>query len=168
MNVYIAFPHCRSRRGIKCLLWLLCLLSSFQATAAFTDTPQFANPEDNTRYQTLIRQIRCPTCQNSDIGESNAPLARQLRQQIAKKIQAGKSNQDITSDLQKSYGDFITYKPPFKAETLFLWLAPFAVMLLALSVFIIRRKNKQHRHAALTPQQQQQLQQWLLEDENAP
>ena len=51
--------------------------------AALSDAPDFADPVDNTRYQHLIQNIRCPTCQNSNIAESNAPLARQLREQVA-------------------------------------------------------------------------------------
>lgn len=86
------------------------------------------NPAEEQRYQALIRDIRCPTCQNSNIAESTAPLAKQLRQLVAEQIQAGRSDGEINAHLQARYGDFISYRPPLGWHTLLLWLGPFGLM----------------------------------------
>jgi len=67
-------------------LLALLLTLALPLHAALNDAPDFSDPVENTRYQHLIQNIRCPTCQNSNIAESNAPLARQLREQVAARI----------------------------------------------------------------------------------
>lgn len=128
--------------------------------AALNDAPDFSDPVENTRYQHLIQNIRCPTCQNSNIAESNAPLARQLREQIAARIRDGESDSDINRWLQERYGDFIHYDPPLKSQTLILWGGAPLTMLIALALWLggrCRRKNS----ARLSDEEKRQLQQWI-------
>ncbi|MDO4435528.1 MAG: cytochrome c-type biogenesis protein CcmH [Cardiobacteriaceae bacterium] len=122
--------------------------------------PIFENPIDQKRYQSLIQETRCPTCQNSNIAESNAPLARQLREQIAELILAGRSDGEIVLHLSERYGDFIHYNPPLNLKTVLLWYAPVLLMVLAL-IWWVRSQAKLKRQ--LTPEQQQQLHTWLAE-----
>lgn len=153
------------RYGCTVLSLLLCWVS-LSAHAAIDDAPTFATSEQEAQYYALIKEIRCPTCQNNNVAESNAPLARQLREQIATHIQQGKSNREISDYLVARYGDFITYRPPFNAHTWLLWLAPLGLMLLALIVWIIVR-GRQRQIAALTPAQQAELHKLLLESRSA-
>ncbi|MBV7434898.1 cytochrome c-type biogenesis protein CcmH [Cardiobacteriaceae bacterium TAE3-ERU3] len=143
-------------------LFVLALLST-TLWAAIDDAPEFSTPEQEAQYYALIKEIRCPTCQNNNVAESNAPLARQLRQQIAEQIQQGKNNSEISSYLVDRYGDFITYRPPFNARTWLLWLAPAGLMLIALIVWLIVR-GRQRQIAALSPEQQAELRKLLMEN----
>ena len=145
---------------IRRLLALLLALA-LPLHAALNDAPDFDNPVDNTRYQHLIQNIRCPTCQNSNIAESNAPLARQLREQVAARIRDGASDADINRWLQERYGDFIHYDPPLKTQTLLLWGGAPAAMLTALALWLAGRRRK--NVARLTDEEKQQLQQWIEE-----
>lgn len=140
---------------------LLTLLLALPLHAALNDAPDFDNPVDNTRYQHLIQNIRCPTCQNSNIAESNAPLARQLREQIAARIRDGASDAEINHWLQERYGDFIHYDPPLKSQTLILWGGAPLAMLAALALWLGGRRRK--TVARLTEEEKQQLQQWIEE-----
>ena len=89
------------------------------------------------RYQRLIAEVRCLTCQNQSIKDSNAPLARDLRAVVREQMEAGATDAEIYAFLQARYGDFALYKPPFSARTALLWLSP--VVLLALGGFAIVR-----------------------------
>ncbi|MDO4642570.1 MAG: cytochrome c-type biogenesis protein CcmH [Cardiobacteriaceae bacterium] len=144
-------------------LYAILFILSLPLYAALKDAPQFDTAEEETRYQHLIQDTRCPTCQNSNIAESNAPLARQLREHIAANIRAGRTDSEITQWLTERYGDFITYDPPLKKQTLILWLAPFAAMLIALTYWLINHRQK--RTNKLTDAEQKQLQQWIAEQE---
>mgnify|MGYP000845131921 FL=1 len=130
--------------------------------AALNDAPDFSDPVENTRYQHLIQNIRCPTCQNSNIAESNAPLARQLREQIAARIRDGESDSDINRWLQERYGDFIHYDPPLKSQTLLLWGSAPLAMLIALALWLGGRRRRKHG-ARLSDEEKRQLQQWIEE-----
>ena len=128
--------------------------------AALNDAPDFSDPVENTRYQHLIQNIRCPTCQNSNIAESNAPLARQLREQVAARIRDGASDSDINRWLQERYGDFIHYDPPLKSQTLLLWGGAPLAMLIALTLWLGGRRRRKHG-ARLSDEEKRQLQQWI-------
>ena len=95
------------------------------------------------RTAALAHELRCLVCQNQTLAESNAPLAVDLRNQVREQLAAGKSEDEVKAWLVARYGDFVLYRPPFKAATLLLWLGPF--LLLALGTFFllkrIRRKT---------------------------
>ena len=130
--------------------------------AAMNDAPDFSDPVENTRYQHLIQNIRCPTCQNSNIAESNAPLARQLREQIAARIRDGASDSEINHWLQERYGDFIHYDPPLKSQTLILWGGAPLAMLAALALWLGGRRRRKNG-TRLSDEEKRQLQQWIEE-----
>jgi len=77
-------------------------------------------------------------CQNQTIADSHADLAIDLKNQIREKMRQGQSEAEITSYMVARYGDFVLYRPPFKATTLALWLGPF--LLLALGAFLFWRR----------------------------
>ena len=140
-------------------LLTLLLALALPLHAALNDAPDFSDPVENTRYQHLIQNIRCPTCQNSNIAESNAPLARQLREQVAARIRDGASDADINRWLQERYGDFIHYDPPLKAQTLLLWGGAPLAMLIALALWLGGRRRK--HGARPSDEEKRQLQQWI-------
>jgi cytochrome c-type biogenesis protein CcmH len=93
----------------------------------------------------LSEQLRCLVCQNQSIAESNAELAVDLRRQISEQIAAGKSDSEIVDFMVQRYGDFVLYRPPFKASTVLLWLGPAA--LLVLGFWVLRRVLRQRQRA---------------------
>ena len=95
------------------------------------------DPAVEKRVATLAQELRCLVCQNQTIADSNAPLAVDLRNQIREQAAAGRSDRDIIDFMVARYGDFVLYRPPFKATTLLLWLGPF-VFLIGGLFFLIR------------------------------
>jgi cytochrome c-type biogenesis protein CcmH len=81
------------------------------------------------RVATLANELRCLVCQNQTLADSNAPLAVDLRNQIREQLQGGASERDIIDFMVARYGDFVLYRPPFKASTLLLWVGPFLLLL---------------------------------------
>ncbi len=114
------------------------------ASAAFAAE----NPALDERARELAHELRCLVCQNQTIADSNAPLAVDLRNQIREQLAAGKSERDVINFMVARYGDFVLYRPPFKAATAALWLGPF--LLLALGAWIFYRRVA--RRAANAPQ----------------
>lgn len=95
------------------------------------------DPLTEARYQHLIEELRCLVCQNQNIAESNAPLAVDLRNQVLKMLEEGRSDSEIKDYLIARYGDFVLYRPPFKPVTWLLWVGPF--LLLAIGLFVAIR-----------------------------
>jgi len=102
-------------------------------------------PNQESRYQALIDELRCVVCQNQTIAESDAPLAADLREIVREQIAAGKSDAEIEAYLVERYGDFVLYDPPFKPVTWLLWLGPGLLLLGALIalVWLLRRSGRE-------------------------
>ena len=81
------------------------------------------------RVTNLAHELRCLVCQNQTLAESNAPLAVDLRNQIREQLAAGKSESQVVDFMVERYGDFVLYRPPFKATTVLLWAGPFLFLL---------------------------------------
>jgi cytochrome c-type biogenesis protein CcmH len=90
------------------------------------------DPALEARARALSGELRCLVCQNESIDDSEAPLARDIRVLIRERIGKGESNDSVRAYLVSRYGDFILLKPPFKPETLLLWLSPFITLALGI------------------------------------
>ena len=137
----------RARRFAFCAA-LLCALA---ATHAFAIDPlEFKDRAQEVRFQNLTKQLRCLVCQNQDLADSDADLAKDLRRQVFDMMQAGKSDAEIKQYLVARYNDFVLYDPPLKPGTWLLWFAPFVLLAGgALTLGLILRKRT--RLAATAP-----------------
>ncbi len=86
------------------------------------------------------KKIRCLVCQNEDIENSNADIAKDLRVLIRKKISEGKEKKEIISYIHSRYGDFVLYTPPIRSDTIWLWVFPIGFLIL-LSFIFFRKKR---------------------------
>ena len=100
-----------------------CALMAGTAFAAPREAaPTAFDPIAHQRVVEVSEQLRCLVCQNQSIADSNAELAVDLRNQVIEQVKAGKTNKEIVDYMVERYGDFVLYKPPFKANTVILWL----------------------------------------------
>jgi len=99
------------------------------AISAVQDIYQFENGADEQRFRELLVLLRCPKCQNQAISDSDAPIAKDMREQVAAMVRAGHSNAEIVDYFVQRYGDFVSYRPPVTPQTLILWLAPLLAIL---------------------------------------
>jgi len=106
-------------------------------TARAIDTGlEFDDPKLQARYEHIIDQVRCLKCQNTTIRDSNAFLAADLRREIRRMIEEGKTDDEIYDFLVERYGEFALYKPRARGKTLVLWLAP-GILLLGGAVILV-------------------------------
>lgn len=128
-------------------------------TQAAIDTFEFSNEADHLRYKQFIDELRCPTCQNQNLSGSDSIAATDLRKQLYKMIEAGRSDEEIVQYMLDRYGDFILYKPRITSTTIMLWSAPFLFLLIGVIVLIILlnvRKKMKTAHG-LSKEEQAQL-----------
>ncbi|NQD38213.1 cytochrome c-type biogenesis protein CcmH [Permianibacter sp. IMCC34836] len=136
----------------------LCLLLLVGKVWAEIDAYPFDDLAQEKRFHTLVQEFRCPKCQNQNLADSNAPLAKDLRDIIYAKVKANESDQAIASFLQERYGDFVLYRPPVKASTMLLWFGPALVLLIAIaSAWRWLRRRPAPSNSPLTEQEQARL-----------
>lgn len=129
-------------RKLMIILSMLFLLNPFIYAAV--EVKQFQNSEHEQRYKNLINEFRCVVCQNQNIADSNAALAKDLRKQVFKMINADKSDDEIMEFMVTRYGDFVLYRPQFNSMTFLLWVGPFIIFIIGLYFLIsfIRQRKK--------------------------
>lgn len=104
---------------------------------------QFDSPHLEQRYRNLIAELRCVVCQNQNIADSDAPLAKDLRAIAANMLNEGATDNEVKNFMRERYGDFVLYKPPFNSSTMFLWLGPFALLILVLGWLFVHIRRRQ-------------------------
>jgi cytochrome c-type biogenesis protein CcmH len=121
-------------------------ISGWLATPAYPAEalPVAENPVIEQRLIDISSELRCLVCQNESLAGSRADLAMDLRREIRTMIARGDSDEAIKSYLVSRYGDFILYRPPWKATTLLLWLGPLLLLAIGLALLFrqLRRRAK--------------------------
>jgi cytochrome c-type biogenesis protein CcmH len=134
----------RDRRLEKLRAVLLAAL--LLAVPAFAIDPlPFADAAEAQRFQALVAELRCLVCQNQNLADSDAGLAKDLRNEIFAMMRAGKSDAEIREFLVARYGDFVLYRPPVKPTTWLLWFGPAVVVVVGLGaiIAIVRRRARE-------------------------
>jgi len=130
--------------GALVSLYLIVSLSLFnldisqQTASAAIEAVAFDDPVLEKRYQGLIAELRCLVCQNQNLADSDASLAKDLRRKTD-----GKSDQEILDYMRERYGDFVLYRPPFNLGNSLLWIGPFVLLVLAAGAILMRIKRRQ-------------------------
>lgn len=114
------------------------------------DPLPFKDRAEEVRFQHLAKQLRCLVCQNQDLADSDADLAKDLRKQVFDMMRAGKSDDEIKQYLVARYNDFVLYDPPLKPGTWLLWFLPFALVVVG-AVVLVRILRARARLAAAAP-----------------
>jgi len=126
--------------------WIVWLSLPFWAGLALANeaAPASADPVLEARMMRISSELRCLVCQNQTIADSHAGLAVDLRQQVREMLQKGQSEQEIIAYMTARYGDFVLYRPPFKATTALLWIGPGVMVVAGLTILVIvlRRRSR--------------------------
>ena len=103
---------------------------------AVIETYEFSDPALEARYHGLSQELRCPKCQNQNIADSNAPISQDLRRLVYEQLETGASDEEILDDMVRRYGEFVRYRPSSDGVTLWLWLLPLMLLVVAFGVMI--------------------------------
>lgn len=125
--------------GAALMLCWACLGGAAKDAAPVADDPVL-----EARMVAITSELRCLVCQNETIATSSAGLAEDLRREVREMLRRGDSNEQILKYMTDRYGDFVLYRPPFKATTALLWAGP--ALLLAggvlVLVMVLRRRSR--------------------------
>ena len=89
----------------------------------------------------ITSKLRCMTCQNQTIYDSDADFSKNIKQIVRQKIIDNQSEKEIINFLVTRYGEYIVFKPQFNRRNIFLWIFPFLIFALSFVFFIFRLKK---------------------------
>ena len=124
------------------MLFVALLTFGGVAHAQAIEPMPFKDHAQELRFQHLTHQLRCPMCQNESLADSNAPIARDLRNQIFQMMQQGKSDEEIKQYLVARYSRFVLYDPPLTPGTWLLWFGPLLILLGGAGVVLVAIRKR--------------------------
>jgi cytochrome c-type biogenesis protein CcmH len=121
----------RSLNTLSAIAATLTLLLTGTAAHAVEPDEMLTDPALEARAQHISKELRCVVCQNQNIDDSAAPLARDMRLLVRERLSAGDSDEQAKGFLVARYGNFVLLRPPFQPDTWALWLGPFVILAVA-------------------------------------
>lgn len=137
--------------------FLVILAALFCVAAAADPAERLPDPALEARARAVFVQIRCVVCQNESIDDSEADIARDLRQTIRRQIASGRSDAQVKDFLVRRYGEFILLQPRFSIENAALWLTPVLIVLVGGVAFAMRARRAPARSDELTDEEEARL-----------
>ena len=102
----------------------------------------FAVENIDERVKNLTLELRCMTCQNQSIYDSDAEFSNDIKKIVKQKLQQGESERDIKKFLVERYGEYILFKPLVNYNNIFLWSFPFILLIFGAFFVLIKTKTK--------------------------
>jgi cytochrome c-type biogenesis protein CcmH len=78
------------------------------------------------RVQQIAATIRCPQCRSQSAADSDASTAQAVRTEIAERVEAGESADEIRAYFASRYGEQILLTPPADGVGSIVWVLPVA------------------------------------------
>jgi cytochrome c-type biogenesis protein CcmH len=143
--------HAATRRWRALLLAVVIALLAFAGAshAQAIEPLPFQDQAQEARFQHLTRQLRCLVCQNENLADSNAELARDLRREVFKLMQQGQTDAQIKQYLVARYSNFVLYDPPLLPGTWLLWFGPGLILLAGAGVVLVAVRKRRRDEAGM-------------------
>ena len=101
-----------------------------------------ANETTDQKVKKLTLELRCMTCQNQSIYDSEAEFSNDIKKVVRSMFEEGKSEKQIKEFLVNRYGEYILFKPLFNYKNLFLWGFPFILLMFSLFFLVYKIKKR--------------------------
>jgi cytochrome c-type biogenesis protein CcmH len=121
---------------------VIILLALMSVKAFSIDTLKFDTDAQRLQFQVLTEELRCPKCQNQNIADSNAPIAKDLRNEVHRMILEGNNEEQVVNFMVERYGNFVVYKPKFDTSTYLLWLGPALIAFFGFIIVVMTARKK--------------------------
>ena len=94
------------------------------------------------KVKNLTLELRCMTCQNQSIYDSDAEFSNDIKKIVKQKLQEGETERDIKKFLVERYGEYILFRPLVNFNNIFLWSFPFILLIFGIFFVLIKTKTK--------------------------
>ena len=124
-----------NKKNLICIFTILGLMIS---------TELKTEEQIETKIKNISLQLRCMTCQNQSIYDSEADFSIEMKRIIKKLINEGKTEKEIIEFMVDRYGEYISFRPMMNKKNIFLWLFPFVLFAISLIFLTLHLKNNKN------------------------
>ena len=107
----------------------------------FFSFSSYANESIDDKVKKLTLELRCMTCQNQSVYDSDSDYSGDIKIFVKEKFEEGLNEKQIKKILTERYGEYILFKPYFNTKNLFLWLFPFILVILSMIILLKNSKK---------------------------
>jgi cytochrome c-type biogenesis protein CcmH len=107
----------------------------------FFSFSSYADESIDAKVKKLTLELRCMTCQNQSVYDSDSDYSKDIKIFVKKKFEEGLSEKEIKKILTERYSEYILFKPYFNTKNLFLWLFPFILVILSMVILLKNSKK---------------------------
>jgi cytochrome c-type biogenesis protein CcmH len=93
------------------------------------------------KVKKLTLELRCMTCQNQSIHDSDSDFSKDIKTLVKEKFEEGLNEKEIKEFLTIRYGEYILFKPYFNSKNLVLWLFPFILVIISMLALVKSSKK---------------------------
>ena len=123
-------------------IMLIVALAFSQTAMAVQPDEVLADPVLEKRARAISVNLRCLVCQNQNIDDSDAPLAKDLRILVRERLIVGDSDGEVLDYVVDRYGEYVLLKPVWGLHTFLLWVAGPVILLFGMvAIFFVARKQ---------------------------
>lgn len=93
------------------------------------------------RVTAVAKTVRCPVCAGESVAESNAEISKDIRKEIATRVEQGQTDEEIRSALSANFGGDILLTPPSSGIGGLVWILPVVLLVVSFAgLFVAFRR----------------------------
>ena len=118
---------------------------------------------DADRVYSLAQEFGCPVCDGQSVAESDTVVARNIRQQIARRVDEGRNDETIIAELEAAFPGN-DYTPAASGLSSLVWILPVVAGAGALAgLVVVFRRWRREIDAGATPADERLVAEFLSE-----
>lgn len=130
------------------LVGIMMMLMAGTLQAGAIEVREFDDPVMEQRYRSLTASLRCPTCENQAINDSDAPVSGDMRERVYQMLMDGRADMEIRDHMVDRFGNYVLYNPRLEGRTFLLWGLPAGLVLaggILVALVVRARRNASAR-----------------------
>jgi cytochrome c-type biogenesis protein CcmH len=121
---------------------------------------------DAQRVPDLSEEIACPVCGGESVAQSNAPAALNIRKDIARQVDQGRTDGEIRTYLAQQFGDDKLLRPKGEGVATLVWAVPVVAAILAgAGLVVVFRRWAAEGELTPTPEDRELVARYLAADD---
>lgn len=114
-----------ARRDWSATRWVWVVMGLVIVLALFVGTRPDDTPRTNEeRAHALADGLKCPTCRSQSVADSDAPVSKEIRAEINRRIEEGETDEAIRAYLVGRFGTDVVLTPSASGVTGLVWVLP--------------------------------------------
>ena len=112
---------------------------------------------NDDRAHAIADGLKCPTCRSQSVADSDAPVSKEIRADIVRRIEAGETDAEIRAYLIDRFGEDIVLNPPASGVSGLVWVLPVVALVGATAGLVVAFRRWKDREVVSATEDDREL-----------